>query len=185
VPKKFFKKYLPSSESIKQKHYLRWFGSTLHHPNLWHLNRYSVSGGVAVGMFTGLFPPGLQMGSAAIGAIIFRVNLPVAVFTTLYTNAFTTLPLYILAYQIGAWLMGADIIPPPSIADLKNTGWTEWIPAIFHWIASLGMPFVLGNFVLATLFTILGYWLVRGGWRLYVVLAWRRRKMLRQQNRTS
>lgn len=181
MPKKYFKKYLPDHESIKQKPYLQWFGSILHHPNLWHLNRYSVAGGAAAGLFTGLFPPGLQMISALVLAVILRVNLPVAVFATLYTNPFTTLPLYILAYQVGAWLTGSSMIPPPSLTELKTEGWSEWIPALFSWMVSLGTPFFIGIFVLGGVFAIIGYWVVRGGWRLYVVLAWRRRKLLRQK----
>ena len=47
MPRKFFRKYLPSHESVRQNRYIRFFGTALHHPNLWHLNRKSVAGTVA------------------------------------------------------------------------------------------------------------------------------------------
>ncbi len=57
------------------------FGEQLHHHNLWHLHRRSVAGGVAVGLFTGLIPGSnpVQFFFAALFAIVFKVNLPVAV----------------------------------------------------------------------------------------------------------
>ena len=70
------------------------FWPLLHHPNLWHLNRHSVAGGVAVGLFTGLIPGPVQMLFAAIFAVVFRVNLPVAVFTTLLHQSAYLRPLY-------------------------------------------------------------------------------------------
>ena len=44
MPKKYFKKYLPSHESVRGNRYIGVLGSLLHHPNLWHLNRRSVAG---------------------------------------------------------------------------------------------------------------------------------------------
>ena len=46
MPRKYFRKYLPAHETIRENHYVRWFGPWLQHPNLWHLNRRSVSGGL-------------------------------------------------------------------------------------------------------------------------------------------
>ena len=68
MPRKFFRKYLPSHEAVRQNRYIARFGTLLHHPNLWHLNRHSVAGGVAIGMFAGLVPGPFQMLIAAIAA---------------------------------------------------------------------------------------------------------------------
>src|SRR6266571_224948 len=97
MPRKFFRKYLPSHEAVRQNRYIARFGTLLHHPNLWHLNRHSVAGGVAIGMFSGLVPGPFQMLIAAILAVPLRVNLPVALATTLYTNPLTIGPLYVIA----------------------------------------------------------------------------------------
>src|SRR5947209_20519578 len=119
--RKFFRKYLPSNESIRQNRHIARFGTLLLHPNLWHLNRRSVSGGVAAGLFAGLVPGSnpVQFAVAALLAVAFRVNLPVAVVVTLYTNPLTIVPLYVIAYGIGALFAapdGAALSHAPEIA---------------------------------------------------------------------
>ena len=90
----------------------RWlapFENTLLHPRLWDLNRHSAAGAVAAGLFCGLIPGPLQMLGAAICAVVFRVNLPLALLTTLYTNPFTIVPLYIAAFAIGQWVLPGSV----------------------------------------------------------------------------
>jgi len=54
--RKFFRKFLPHHETVMSQRWIKPFGSWLHHPNLWHLHRRSVAGGVAIGLFCGLIP---------------------------------------------------------------------------------------------------------------------------------
>ncbi len=54
--RKFLQKYLPSREAIRNNRHVARFGTFFLHPNLWHVNRRSISGGVAAGMFAGLVP---------------------------------------------------------------------------------------------------------------------------------
>jgi len=182
VPRKFFRKYLPDADSIKQNRYTRVFGAALQNQNIWHLNRRSVAGGVAVGMFTGLIPGSnpVQFAAAALMSMIFRVNLPVAVFVTLYTNPFTIVPLYYLAYRLGAFFIGHQNgnIPQQEL-DVWNLPLNEWVPALLHWAASMGKPLVLGLLLMGLLFAIAGYAAVQLAWRAYVILQWRKRKMRR------
>ena len=51
MPKKLLKKYMPDPEMLKQQKSLQFLGDRLHEPNLWHLNRKSVSLAFAVGLF--------------------------------------------------------------------------------------------------------------------------------------
>ena len=53
-------------------------------------------------MFAGLIPGSnpVQFLAASLCAIGFRVNLPIAVFVTLYSNPLTILPLYYAAFLI-------------------------------------------------------------------------------------
>jgi uncharacterized protein (DUF2062 family) len=44
----------------------------------------------------------------------------------------------------------------------------------------MGKPFVFGMVLLATILAVLGYFAVLAGWRVYVVLAWRRRASQRK-----
>ena len=115
--RRLLKRYLPDPASLASNRWLAPFGSTLLHPRLWHLNRHSAAGAIAIGLFCGLIPGPFQMLGAALGCMLLRVNLPLALFTTLYTNPFTIVPLYILAFSIGEALMGrgeAGFTPPPE-----------------------------------------------------------------------
>src|SRR5258708_20241632 len=82
------------------------FRPWLAHPNLWPLNRRSVPGAVAIGLFCGLIPGPVQMLGALLCAIPLRKNIPVALATTLYTNPLTTVPLYLPACGCGSLLFG-------------------------------------------------------------------------------
>jgi uncharacterized protein (DUF2062 family) len=178
VPRKHFRKFLPSHESVRQHRFVACFGTGLHHHNLWHLHRRSVAGGLAVGLFAGLIPGPFQMLSAAILSILCRVNLPVAVVTTWYTNPVTIVPLYIVAYKLGTLLCGA---PPGAMPDIAfaGKGLVDWIPALLAWMQAMGKPFALGLVALAVALPAGGYLLALLAWRTYVVLAWRRRSRTR------
>jgi hypothetical protein len=175
MPRKYFRKYLPSHESVRNHKLLARLGGWLHrHPNLWHLNRTSVSGGVAVGLLCGLIPGPLQMLGAALIAIPLGVNLPVALLTTLYTNPLTIVPLYIFAYWIGSLVTGSGgkMVEPPEFS------WTEigqWVPALVDWALALGKPLAIGLVLLGASLAVLGWLAVRVGWRAWVVVQWRRR----------
>ena len=131
-----------------------------------------MAGGVAVGLFTGLIPGSnpVQFFFAALFAVVFRVNLPVAIITTLYSNPFTILPIYAAAYAIGAFVTGngAGALPQAEL-HLMDKSIGEWIPALVDWVVALGKPLLVGLVLLALLLSIGGYVLVRGGWRLYTV----------------
>jgi uncharacterized protein len=182
MPRKLFKKYLPSHESVRNNRHIARFGGFLQHPNLWHLNRHSVAGGVAVGMFSGLIPGPFQMLGAALLAVPLRVNLPVALATTLYTNPFTIGPLYVLAYLIGRLIIGGDVAPlsPPPEIDWSHMGAS--LEAFLAWVLSMGTPLAIGLLALALMLAALGYACVQIGWRAYVLRAWRRRRQLRSQH---
>ena len=176
MPRKFFRKSLPSHESVRNHRHIARFGGFLRHPNLWHLNRHSVAGGVAVGMFSGLVPGPFQMLTAALLAVPLRVNLPVALATTLYTNPFTIGPLYVLAYLIGRLIVGdkgAALGPPPEM-DWSRLGAS--LDAFLAWALSMGTPLAVGLLALALILAALGYACVQAGWRAYVIRKWRKRR---------
>ena len=176
MPRKFFRKYLPDPASIRANRWLAWLGPLLDHPGLWGLNRRSVAGAVAIGMFSGLVPGPLQMLTAALLAIPLRKNLPVALLVTLYTNPFTIVPLYVLAYGYGRLLTGGDgsAVPEPYHVD-----WTQLLDSmrgLAHWMLSLGKPLAVGLVALALTLAVIGWFAVQVGWRIHVALAWRARR---------
>lgn len=174
--RRLLKRYLPDPTALAANRWLAPFGSTLFHPRLWHLNRHSAAGAIAIGLFCGLIPGPFQMLGAALACMALRGNLPLALFTTLYTNPFTIVPLYILAFSIGERLLGAGqggFTPPPE--------WTggdllHWISTFGAWMSDLGRPLALGLVVLASGLAVAGYLLTRLAWRAYLIHHWHQRR---------
>lgn len=180
MPRQYLRRRLPDRDTFTRHPFLRRCAPWLGHHNLWHLNRRSVSGGFAVGLFCGLIPGPLQAVAATLAALAWRVNLPVAVCTTFYTNPLTIVPLYLVAFGIGRFLVGADgpaNLPPTPDFDWSALGDTArgW----FEWVTALGLPLAIGLPVLATVLAVLGYAAMYYGWRLHVIHALRRRTRLR------
>lgn len=175
--RKFLTRYLPQRHSFDQYRWLKPFGSRLHHPNLWHLNRHSTAGGVAVGLFCGLIPGPLQVLSASLLSVAWRVNLPLAVLTTFYTNPLTIVPLYMAAYQIGIWVTGSR--NGLETIHLPELHWNDWMTELIHWTMQLGKPLLIGVPLLALGLAVVGYASVRLIWRVVVVVKWRARKRRR------
>ena len=185
MPRKYFKRFLPDHETIRQSRWIRPFGGWLQHPNLWHLHRHSVAGGVGIGLFAGLIPGPFQMIGAAILAVLFRANLPVAMVATLYTNPFTIAPLYFVAYKIGAFVTGQQAGANSVQLALPNMSWDNWFGVLLDWFISLGKPFAVGLPLLALTLGIVGYFAVRVFWYVMVALAWRRRAAHRAAKHTQ
>jgi len=180
MPRKYLRKLLPSHSAILAHRVLRRLTPWLGHHNLWHVNRHSVAGGVAVGAFAGLIPGPLQMLGAALISSVLRVNLPVAVFTTLYTNPVTIVPLYVLAFKIGQFVTRSENDALPRFDfDWQGGNWLAVVPAFWHWFAALGTPLFVGLILLASLLAAAGYFAVQGLWRLHVVWQWRKRRQRR------
>ena len=176
MPRKFLRKHLPDVHTVRSHRLVAMFGTWLHHPNLWCLNRRSVPGAVAIGLFCGLIPGPFQMLGALLVAVPLRKNIPVALLVTLYTNPLTIVPLYILAYGYGQLLLGMPLgaMPQePFLWDWTNIGAS--LREFVHWTMALGKPLVIGLVALAATLAVAGYLLTEFGWRAYVVLAWRTR----------
>lgn len=184
MPRKFFRKYVPDAREVRRHRLVAPFARWLKHPNLWHLNRRSVPGAVAIGLFSGLVPGPLQMLSALLLAIPLRKNLPVALLLTFYTNPLTIVPLYLVAYQYGALLLG-ERGRPREVPEFEMD-WADWagsLQALVDWTLSLGKPLAVGLVALALTLAAAGYLAARVGWRLYVTLAWRARVRKRSARR--
>lgn len=181
MPRKYLRRIMPSVDKVREIKVFGMFGDTLFHPALWHLNRRSAAGGIAVGLFCGLIPGPLQMLGAAICALLFRVNLPLALGATLYTNPLTIVPLYLVGYEIGSFVLGATgerHVPPAPDWDFGRP--VQSVEALGEWAMSLGAPLAFGILLLACLLAALGYVVVRVGWSIYLRRAWAARRQTRQ-----
>lgn len=166
MPKKFLKRFTPKPETLKAHPHLRHFGETLHNPNLWHLNRRSAAGAVAVGLFCAWMPIPFQMILAAAIAIIFSVNLPLSVSLVWLSNPLTMGPLFYGAYRLGAFIMHLPV--QKFHFELSFS----WLSQTFETIAP---PLFLGALLLGSMSAFLGYFLFRAFWRFTVTKKWQRR----------
>jgi uncharacterized protein len=152
--RRWLKGVLPDPRVILQSRWLGMFGTLLKDPNLWHLNRRSAAGGVAVGLFMMYMPPFGQVFMAAAAAIKLRVNLPIAASLVWLTNPLTIPPMYYTAYAIGAWLLGQHI------HTFELDFWLDW----HNWLGVLG-PLALGCVICACAAAAIGYFTVQFLWR--------------------
>ncbi len=167
MPKHLIKRYAPDKETLRNHKQLRMFGRLLHDPNLWHLNRRSVSGAFAVGLFWALIPIPFQMVTAAATAIPVRVNLPVSVALVWITNPVTMPPIFYTTYLVGTWILGV----PPQPFELELS--VDWL---LNSIGHLWKPLFLGSFICASVSSGLGYAIMRGFWRWHVIRHLKRRQ---------
>jgi len=179
--RKHFRRFVPEGDAVRAHPMVARFGRWLHHPGLWHLNRRSVPGAVAIGLFAGLVPGPLQMLTALLLAVPLRKNVPVALIVTLYTNPLTIVPLYMLAFEYGNLLLGrAHGLGAIQPFEMNWSDWAGSLHGLLRWCLALGAPLGVGLVALALTLALAGYFAVSLGWRVYVVLAWRRRRMNRR-----
>src|SRR5690606_12186808 len=94
MARKLIKRWVPDSSKVRGIPALKFLGKLLQDPYLFHLNRHSVSAGVAIGVFVALQPIVGQMPLAAVLALWLRGNLPLALTLTWLTNPLTYAPVY-------------------------------------------------------------------------------------------
>ncbi len=166
MPRKFFQRFLPHPKTIKEHKILQIFGDWLHDPDLWHLNRRSVAGAFAVGLFLVWMPFPFQTILAAAVAIWLRTNLPLSVVLVWISNPVTITPMFYFAYKVGTWILGE---PAVEFSFEPSFNWLQ------HELSAIWKPFLVGCFTLATSSSLLGYFTINGIWR-YVVLRQRSTK---------
>ncbi len=162
-----FRKWLPTQDRLRvmvgRSRIMQWL---VERKGVWSMHRRSLAGGIAVGLFVGLTPTvGVQTLLVLLGALLFRVNFPVAFVTLWISNPVTTPALYWGFNRLGSWAF-ADHLPLASLKDLAPFTQAFVQQSTLLW---------LGSLLLAVPAAILGYlgflWL----WRYVTVRRWRRR----------
>ncbi len=166
MPKKLIKRFSPKPETLKAHPHLRHFGEALQNPNLWHLNRRSAAGAVAVGLFCAWMPIPFQMLLAAIMAMIFSVNLPLSVALVWLSNPITMPPLFYGAYKLGALILNQPL------QEFNFELSFEWI---MHTLETIAPALFLGSLILGVVSAISGYIIFRLIWRYSMAKKWQRR----------
>lgn len=172
MPRRFIKRYLPDPHKVREEKCFQFLGKLLHDPNLWHLNRRSVSGAVAVGLFSAFIMIPFQMVLAALLAIWFRVNLPVSVALIWITNPLTIAPVFMLTIKLGAVILGL-----PQEATSIELSWAWFSTEMIH----IWKPLLVGSLVMATFFSAIGYFVSQYLWRNYVLRRYRARRRQREE----
>ncbi|EWH12262.1 hypothetical protein DS2_01035 [Catenovulum agarivorans DS-2] len=144
----------------------------MHDANLWHLNRKSVAGAFAVGLFNAFIPVPFQMWLSAAGAILFRVNLPLAVGLVWITNPFTIPPIFFGCYMLGTFVLGQET---------QNFKFELSWDFLAESMSTIGPALMTGSFICAVTFSTLGYLVMNVIWRSTVKSNWQKRLETRQQ----
>jgi uncharacterized protein len=173
MPKHLFKRWSPDRHKVRNAPGMHHFGKLLDDPNLFHLNRHSVSVAFLIGMFVCFLPIPGQAIVAGAGALIFRCNLPITVGLVWVSNPFTTPFILYMAYRIGCLILHQPLLPFEF-----ELSW-DWLQTGLH---SIWKPLLLGCLVAGVFFAATSYYLTLGFWRWHVVSAWKRRKRRARRN---
>lgn len=176
MPRKLIKRFLPDHHKFRDHKSLQCFGSLLHDPNIWHLNRRSVSGAFFVGLFCGWIPVPFQMVIAAAVAIMVRANLPISVALVWITNPITMPPMFYFAYKIGVWVLGT---PAHKFNFELSFGW------LMAELGQIWQPFLLGCFLLGLSTALAGYLLARVFWRFHILQYLKKRRLRRKDTKQA
>lgn len=163
----FFKRYIPHRDNIQKQGGIHLLSDYLHDPNIWHIHRRSAAGGAAVGMFCAFIPGPLQTITSATLAILFRVNLPIAIVFSLFSNPITIPPLFFFAYRIGTTILGQQ-----EMAVDFAFSW-NWLSTT---LVQVWEPLLLGCFILGSISSMLTYFIIRLIWRISAINKWEKRR---------
>lgn len=176
MARRFVKRFLPDRSRIEGE-MPRWIGKVLLSPQLWHLNRHSVSRGLAIGSFWAWMPVPQSI-PAAFMAIYLRGNVLLAIATTWLSNPFTLVPWILVCYKIGRFVTGARPMGNP-VTELKAIfSGSESFGHFWSYVANnlhVLWVFTVGCVVFGTLFSAATYFLVNGLWRWNLSRRWAKR----------
>ena len=174
MPRHIIRRWMPDPHKIINHKGLRWLGSLIDDPNLFHLTRHSVSLAFLVGIFMAFIPLPGQMLAAALFALWLRCNLPISVGLVWITNPLTIPPMFYGTYLLGTLLLGVE--------PIQFTIEMDW-----QWFktegAKIWKPLIVGSLSCAVLLGAGSYFAVQLFWRWHVIRNWERRKQARQAHR--
>ncbi len=158
--KKWFLKKRSFKRSLRDSHLYTILGKRAFHPKLWKSDRRSVAGGVAVGLFTAFTPTiPFHMLLSAVGSILFKVNMPLALAASWVNNPLTAVPIFIAARNVGKAMLTHH---EPVVAFI-----TLFTPeGKMGTVIREGLYLTSGSLVFATLAAVTGYLAVLGLWKI-------------------
>jgi len=137
----------------------RLLGERIFHHDIWAVDKASVAGGLTMGLFVAFTPTiPFQMLLCVAGALLLRVNLPVALAACWITNPLTALPIYIAANRCGRWMLEDSRAMEITMKMLGSEGGSRTFmeQTLYLWA---------GSFIFASVTAVLGNVAVRLAWR--------------------
>ncbi|MDF7774472.1 DUF2062 domain-containing protein [Sphingomonas sp. AOB5] len=172
---------MPTREELEKSRILRPIAHRVLHSSLWRFTRRSVPRGVALGLLVGIFLliPGLQIAGAALLALPFRANVPIAAAMTFLSNPATTPFILYLSIWWGNSLLGrhADLAGLMTLIDsgAPISAWASWF------FSDAAPSLLLGLTIISVLCAVVGYMLSIFGWRWWIARKWKKRQDLRNE----
>ncbi|MDH4419132.1 MULTISPECIES: DUF2062 domain-containing protein [unclassified Acidovorax] len=150
----------PRARAHLEQGWLSRYQPWLEQRALFRFQRQPLARGVAAGMFCGLIPGPLQIpGTLAICAWL-RGNVVAGGVATFYTNPLTIMPLYVLAFHVGALVMPGEQSLPAWSPEVGGFS----VEAMGAWMQALGTPLLVGLPTLGLVMAVLGYATVQLLW---------------------
>lgn len=162
-----YKKYLPTRERVRSIRALQFLGDVVFEPNLWHMNRHSVSFALFIGLFSCFLPIPFQMIVCVLLCIWIRCNVPIALVCVWISNPVTIPPIFFATYKLGTWILGQ-----PDEVSRISLSW-EWLSAQFTVVWA---PLVLGSLITGLVSGSVAFVAARLYWRWRVSKEWTRRR---------
>jgi uncharacterized protein (DUF2062 family) len=166
MPRGLFRKITPRNETLRTHWALKPFGRFFADPRLWSLQRRTVTPAFGAGLAICFVPLPIHIPLAAITAIFCRIHIPTIMVALIVANPVTIVPLYLLAYKVGAWVTGT----PPSTFQFELS-W-DWVQ---NGLGPMWKPFLVGCGLTGAAMGLLGYALLDVVWRYSVRKRYRER----------
>lgn len=172
----WFRENAPTREAFENSRILAPVAHRVLAPELWRFTRRSVPRGVALGLLVGIFllVPGVQIAGAALFALPFRANIPIAAGMTFLSNPATTPFILWASVYIGNLTLGrnADISRFMALVH-EHAGLREWCA----WLFSEAAPALLfGLAVISIVAAVVGYFVADWIWKLHLWRRWKARR---------
>ncbi len=148
MPRRFFRKFGFKRHKISQQWYLRPVRHLLNNPAYWGIRRKTVVPGFSLGLFIAFTPIPAHTLLAVLMALVLRVNIPATIIGTLLMNPLTLVPMFLLAYRVGLFLLGFE--PQPFEPQLS----LEWFT---HGFINVWQPLLLGCILCGALASLIGF----------------------------
>lgn len=175
--KSLLNKLIPTPDQIASMKIMRLFGKRAMAPQLWQMNRRSVSKAIFVGTFWGALPIPFHSLLILLSAVFLRVNVPISLALAWLLNPLTILPILYTGFWFGTQLFQIPMVD-------QDTLWLL-VHELANWVSSFGKanldvsllePLMLG-LVLEALLLASGFYLLSHVlWRWRIIKRWQKRK---------